>query len=108
MSASQRLFPLFAASVVGVATGYYIFDPILRQYSRDTSGTFQPEQINGGAGSSPSKPEAVPSLTRGILAQDEGQKRADELRAKATMNAAQRASEAAKERAEKTGEGKVV
>ena len=32
MSATQRIFPLLIAATVGVVSGAYVFDPLLRQY----------------------------------------------------------------------------
>ncbi|KAK0566092.1 hypothetical protein OC844_000904 [Tilletia horrida] len=44
MSYTQRLVPVFVASLVGVATGIYVFQPLLVQYKADTHGSFRPEQ----------------------------------------------------------------
>lgn len=96
-------------------TGYYIFNPILLQYRDDTRGTFNPDKISNqttsstsSSSSSSAESGASPTLATPILAQDEKARRAEELRVKATMNAATRAKEGALMRAEKTGEGRIV
>ncbi|KAL9933662.1 hypothetical protein V8E36_007320 [Tilletia maclaganii] len=44
MSYTSRMAPVMAASIVGVVTGVYVFQPLLVQYRNDTQGTFRPEQ----------------------------------------------------------------
>ncbi|CAO1612633.1 unnamed protein product [Parajaminaea phylloscopi] len=115
MSASQRIIPLLAVSVVGVATGIYVFDPLLKQYAQDTGGTFRPKDASsstnaGKDGSSSARADASPSPSaalKGIIGTDET-RRAEDIRNKAALNAASRATEAAQSRAEKTGDGKVL
>ncbi|GAB5592182.1 hypothetical protein Unana1_07082 [Umbelopsis nana] len=41
MSFLQRSVPILTATAIGVATGYYVFEPLLRQYERDTNGTWK-------------------------------------------------------------------
>ncbi|KAH8550648.1 hypothetical protein BGW37DRAFT_521317 [Umbelopsis sp. PMI_123] len=41
MSFLQRSVPILTAAVIGVATGYYVFQPLLRQYEKDTNGTWK-------------------------------------------------------------------
>ncbi|KAE8226059.1 hypothetical protein CF319_g1297 [Tilletia indica] len=43
MSYTQRLVPVFVATFVGIATGAYVFQPLLDQYKVNTHGTFRPE-----------------------------------------------------------------
>lgn len=50
--ASQRIIPLLAAAALGMVSGAYIFDPILRQYAQDTNGTFRPEDASSSSSSS--------------------------------------------------------
>lgn len=54
MSFRQRAVPLMLTSFVGVASGIYIFQPLLQQYALDTRGTYDPELARvstaGGAG----------------------------------------------------------
>ncbi|KAN0066518.1 hypothetical protein ACQY0O_000612 [Thecaphora frezii] len=47
MAARSRILPLLGASAVGVGIGYYVFDPLLRQYAHDTNGTFIPPPPGG-------------------------------------------------------------
>jgi len=46
MSFAQRFIPPMLMVVAGVATGIYVFDPILKQYQEDTHGTFKPSEID--------------------------------------------------------------
>ncbi|KAK0554454.1 hypothetical protein OC845_000715 [Tilletia horrida] len=46
MSYVQRIAPVFLASFVGVATGVYVFKPLLLQYRAETHGTWKPENID--------------------------------------------------------------
>ncbi|KAG2182918.1 hypothetical protein INT44_005899 [Umbelopsis vinacea] len=41
MSFLKRSIPILTATAIGVATGYYVFEPLLRQYERDTNGTWK-------------------------------------------------------------------
>ncbi|ORX53045.1 hypothetical protein DM01DRAFT_1336231 [Hesseltinella vesiculosa] len=36
----QRVGPILLAIGVGVGTGYYVFQPLLREYEHDTHGTW--------------------------------------------------------------------
>lgn len=137
MSASQRILPLLVAGTVGLISGVYIFDPLLRQYAKDTKGTFDPEvakansplasakaAIGGtGGGSSPipdsplgasnnsSTTNSAGGMGEGIsrtLGMSESQDRATQQREMAVKNAAARAVESAQSRAQKTGDGKVL
>lgn len=136
--ARQRVLPLATATVIGVTSGVYIFDPLIKQYRDETRGTFKPEVAEGGikenvttemGKAAETAKEALqgdshkqdPSLiSRGVDAikqkvnsgpvssSDTTTRNAEEQRTKATMNAATRAKDAALDRAQKTGDGKVV
>ncbi|CAM0142848.1 hypothetical protein VKS41_002585 [Umbelopsis sp. WA50703] len=41
MSFLQRSIPVLTCIVIGVGTGYYVFDPLLKQYEKDTHGTWK-------------------------------------------------------------------
>ncbi|KAI8584215.1 hypothetical protein K450DRAFT_276584 [Umbelopsis ramanniana AG] len=41
MSFLKRSVPILTAAAIGVATGYYVFEPLLRQYEKDTKGTWK-------------------------------------------------------------------
>jgi hypothetical protein len=43
MAFRQRAAPWMIAALVGIGSGVYIFDPIMRQYVIDSRGTFDPE-----------------------------------------------------------------
>lgn len=49
MSFRQRAAPLMMAGLLGVASGVYIFDPLLRQYAIDSRGTLDPDIASAGA-----------------------------------------------------------
>ncbi|KAI7863934.1 hypothetical protein BDF14DRAFT_1884670 [Spinellus fusiger] len=36
----SRVLPILMASGIGVATGFYVFHPLLREYEADTHGTW--------------------------------------------------------------------
>ncbi|KAI8069142.1 hypothetical protein BC940DRAFT_297990 [Gongronella butleri] len=36
----QRVGPILLAIGVGVGTGYYVFQPLLKEYEQDTQGTW--------------------------------------------------------------------
>lgn len=48
MSLRQRMVPLMLATFVGVASGMYIFDPLLKQYAVDSRGTYDPKIAQAG------------------------------------------------------------
>jgi hypothetical protein len=49
MSFRQRATPIMLAVLLGVGSGVYIFDPIMRQYAIDSRGTGDPEIAAAGA-----------------------------------------------------------
>jgi hypothetical protein len=49
MSFRQRAAPFMVAGLLGVGSGVYIFDPMLRQYAIDSRGTLDPEIAKAGA-----------------------------------------------------------
>jgi hypothetical protein len=49
MSFRQRAAPIMLAGLVGVGSGMYIFDPLMRQYAIDSRGTGDPEIAKAGA-----------------------------------------------------------
>lgn len=63
MSYRQRIVPLFIATFVGVVSGVYVFDPLLKQYAIDSRGTFDPKVaqagLTGGVGGGVNDPDRV-------------------------------------------------
>ncbi|UZJ55459.1 hypothetical protein CBS101457_004779 [Exobasidium rhododendri] len=49
MSFRARAAPWMIAGLLGVGSGVYIFDPLLRQYTIDSRGTMDPEIAQIGA-----------------------------------------------------------
>ncbi|CAO3685681.1 unnamed protein product [Umbelopsis vinacea] len=41
MSLLQQFLPILTATAVGIATGYYVFKPLLQQYEQETNGTWK-------------------------------------------------------------------
>lgn len=54
MSYRQRIVPLLLVTFVGVTSGVYIFDPLIKQYAIDSRGTYDPKiaqvGVKGGIG----------------------------------------------------------
>ncbi|PWN37489.1 uncharacterized protein FA14DRAFT_14469 [Meira miltonrushii] len=48
MSYRQRIVPLLLVTFVGVASGVYIFDPLIKQYAIDSRGTYDPKIAQAG------------------------------------------------------------
>lgn len=121
MAASQRIVPLLVASTVGIFSGIYIFDPILRQYMGDKDKSPVPMPGDAQKSTAEKVKEAATtkndSTTESIASKaadafkdtkDTVSGNATDQRLKAVASAGQRAADAAKDRAEKTGDGKVV
>lgn len=126
---AQRYLPILIAGTLGIVSGSYIFDPILKQYKVDTNGSFQPEQLPfqpNPTNSNPTLSESIKDAVTPIktnesehLSQNRGgvgstglsglthaaeasdtQQRAEHLRELAVKNASARAVESAKRRKE--------
>lgn len=49
MSFRQKAAPIMLAGLLGVGSGMYIFDPLMRQYAIDSRGTGDPKIAEAGA-----------------------------------------------------------
>lgn len=125
MSWTQRYLPILVASTIGVVSGYYIFDPALRQSAKDLNLNPPPspvEQVKEAV--TPNHSDDAKSNSNSISAKIDqaGEKiakaaqeadspvalKAREQAAMAKANAGKRAADAVREISEKTGEGKIV
>lgn len=69
MSYRQRIVPLLLVTFVGVTSGVYIFDPLIKQYAIDSRGTYDPKiaqagvkgGIGGGINDEPNKIRQIES-----------------------------------------------
>lgn len=108
------------ASTIGVISGYYIFDPALRQSAKDLNldpppspaekvkEAIAPDNASRSGVKSPSVVDKIDQLAATKESDSPVELKAREQVNLANANAGKRAADALKERAEKTGEGKVV
>jgi len=74
MSYRQRIVPLLLVTFVGVTSGVYIFDPLIKQYAIDSRGTYDPKiaqagvkgGIGGGVNDDPNKISQIESNVKAV------------------------------------------